>query len=95
MRDEEGLRRSCERGRSLGHLGRTAIHPEQLSIIEQAYLPSDDELSLARATLERLDKAMGATVLNGDFVDVAMRGAARTIVALAAQYGTATRRGTS
>ena len=42
VRDAEGLARSCARGRELGHLGRTAIHPDQLPVIEQAYLPTDD-----------------------------------------------------
>jgi citrate lyase subunit beta/citryl-CoA lyase len=90
VRDDEGLRRSCEHGRALGHLGRTAIHPSQLPVIEQAYLPSDEELSLARAKLERLDEESGAAVLgSGEFVDVAMRNAALAVVAIAERYGTA------
>jgi citrate lyase subunit beta/citryl-CoA lyase len=90
VRDDEGLRRSCEHGRALGHLGRTAIHPAQLPIIEEAYLPSDDELSVARATLARLEDEIGAAALQtGEFVDVAMRNAALTIVAIAERYGTA------
>ena len=44
VRDDEGLARSCARGRELGHLGRAAIHPAQLPIIEQAYLPTEDEV---------------------------------------------------
>ena len=57
VRDAEGLARSCARGRELGHLGRTAIHPDQLPVIEQAYLPTDDEVERARATVERLEAA--------------------------------------
>jgi len=50
VRDLEGLAASCRRGRELGHLGRAAIHPEQLAIIEQAYLPTVEEVERARAT---------------------------------------------
>lgn len=85
--DPEGLAQSCRRGRELGHLGRTAIHPAQLAAIEQAYLPTHGELERARATIERLETSPG--VVDGEFVDVAMVGAAQQVVELAAAYGTA------
>lgn len=88
--DEAGLARSCARGRELGHLGRTAIHPGQLPIIEQTYLPTVDEVERACATVEQLD-GEGAGRLGNEFVDAAMLGAARQIVALADRYGTAER----
>ena len=88
--DDEGLARSCARGRELGHLGRAAIHPRQLPIIEQAYLPTAAELQRAQATVERLEAAGAGTLDGGEFVDAAMLGAARQIVALAAAYGTST-----
>lgn len=91
VRDDEGLTHSCARGRELGHLGRAAIHPRQLPIIEQAYLPTEDEVDRARATLDRLDAAGAGTLGGGEFVDAAMLGAAQQIVALAISYGTSTR----
>ena len=54
LRDDEGLARSCRRGRELGYLGRAAIHPEQLEVIEQAYLPTAQEVERARAAVEAL-----------------------------------------
>jgi citrate lyase subunit beta/citryl-CoA lyase len=88
LRDDEGLARSCARGRELGHLGRTAIHPQQLPIIEQAYLPTEKEVARARATVKQLEAELGAgTLAGGAFVDAAMLGAARQIVALADTYG--------
>jgi len=88
VRDDEGLARSCARGRELGHLGRAAIHPAQLPVIEQAYLPTGDELARARETVERLAAAGAGTLGDGVFVDAAMLGAARQVVALADAYGT-------
>jgi citrate lyase subunit beta/citryl-CoA lyase len=89
VRDDEGLARSCAHGRELGFLGRAAIHPRQLPIIEQAYLPTEAETALVRATIERLEEAAGATTLpGGEFVDAAMLGAARQIADIAERYGT-------
>ena len=39
-RRRRARRARARRGRELGHLGRAAIHPEQLPVIEQAYLPT-------------------------------------------------------
>ena len=90
LNDDEGLARSCRRGRELGHLGRAAIHPAQLPVIERAYLPTEEEAARARATVDRLETALGASTLaGGEFVDAAMLGAARQLVALADRYGTA------
>lgn len=91
VRDDEGLACSCARGRELGHLGRAAIHPRQLPIIEQAYLPTEDEVERAHATIERLEAAGAGTLAGGEFVDAAMLGAAQQILALATSYGISTR----
>ena len=87
VRDDEGLARSCARGRELGHLGRAAIHPAQLTIIERAYLPTVDEVERAQATIARLEAAGVGTLGDGEFVDAAMLGAARQTVEIAARYG--------
>jgi citrate lyase subunit beta/citryl-CoA lyase len=88
VRDLEGLARSCRRGRAIGHLGRMAIHPDQLPVIEEAYLPTSAEVEVAQATVEQLDSGAVGTLADGAFVDAAMLGAARQIVELAARYGT-------
>jgi citrate lyase subunit beta / citryl-CoA lyase len=86
IRDLEGLADSCRRGRALGHLGRAAIHPDQLPVIERAYLPTTEEVERARATIERLQEGVG-TLGAGEFVDAAMLGAAQQLVAIAERYG--------
>jgi len=86
IRDLDGLAESCRRGRALGHLGRAAIHPDQLPVIEQAFLPTEEEVERARETIERLAAGTG-TLEDGGFVDAAMLGAARQVVAIAERYG--------
>jgi citrate lyase subunit beta/citryl-CoA lyase len=89
VRDLEGLARSCRRGRALGHFGRSAIHPDQLTVIEQAYLPTGGDVEQAHATLARLEETAAGTLASGAFVDAAMAGAARQVLELAEHYGTA------
>jgi citrate lyase subunit beta / citryl-CoA lyase len=89
IRDLEGLAASCERGRELGFFGRAAIHPAQLPVIEQAYLPTEAEVQRARELVEAFEQSTaGAFALGGGFVDVAVVRSARGTVALAALYGT-------
>lgn len=88
VRDLDGLAASCALGRSLGMLGRAAIHPAQLPVIEEAFTPSAAEADRAREVLERVGEASadgaGTVVLpDGTFLDVAMVEAARRVVALA------------
>ncbi|MFC9078808.1 HpcH/HpaI aldolase/citrate lyase family protein [Streptomyces sp. NPDC057062] len=80
-RDLEGLARSCAHGRALGFLGRAAIHPRQLPVIERAYAPSTEEISLAEEILKAAAREPGAQALpDGRFIDTAVvREAYRTL----------------
>lgn len=86
--DDTGLAASCRDGRALGFLGRAAIHPRQLPVIEAAFLPTEDEVVDADATIAALARAeadgSGTAVLpGGRFVDRAMAERARRIMRLA------------
>lgn len=84
VRDLPGLAASCRRGRALGFLGRAAIHPRQLPVIERAYLPSAAEIAAARETVAAADASPGALALpDGRFVDPAVVAGARRVLALA------------
>jgi citrate lyase subunit beta / citryl-CoA lyase len=87
VRDPDGLERACLRCRELGCLGALAIHPAQLPVIEAVYTPSDAEIERARETIARLEADGVGMVGDGEFVDAAMLGAARQVVALAEAYG--------
>lgn len=81
VRDAEGLARSCAEGRALGFLGRTAIHPRQLPVIERAYLPTAQEIEAAEEIVRAGTADTGAAALpDGRFVDAAVvAGALRTL----------------
>ncbi|GHE40174.1 CoA ester lyase [Streptomyces longispororuber] len=83
VRDTDGLAASCARGRALGFLGRAAIHPRQLPVIERAYLPTPREVEQARAVIEAAATEQGAQALpDGRFVDRAVVEEAHRTLAL-------------
>ncbi|MQY15829.1 (3S)-malyl-CoA thioesterase [Streptomyces sp. RB5] len=86
VRDLAGLARSCAAGRGLGFLGRAAIHPRQLPVIEAAFLPSEAEAGAAGEIVRAAAGDPGALALpDGRFVDAAVVAGARRTLALAAR----------
>ena len=88
VRDEEGLRRSTEEGKNQGFVGRSAIHPNQLSTINEVFTPTEGEVAEAEDLLARLEESAGAgtgalALEDGRFVDEAVVGSARVTLALA------------
>ncbi|MEU5592143.1 CoA ester lyase [Streptomyces sp. NPDC020298] len=84
IRDLEGLSASCAHGRALGFLGRAAIHPRQLPVIERAYLPTQAELEQAETIVKAAMADQGAQALpDGRFVDAAVVAAAQRTLSLA------------
>ncbi|MET8688612.1 CoA ester lyase [Streptomyces sp. NPDC004732] len=84
IRDLDGLAASCARGRALGFLGRAAIHPRQLPVIERAYLPTAAEIERAEEITKAAATDEGALALpDGRFVDKAVVEGARRVLALA------------
>ncbi|MDQ0990323.1 CoA ester lyase [Streptomyces sp. V3I7] len=83
VRDLDGLAASCAHGRRLGFLGRAAIHPRQLPVIERAYLPTEAELEEAETIVKAATTEQGAQALpDGRFIDAAVVAAAQRTLAL-------------
>ncbi|MEH0422488.1 HpcH/HpaI aldolase/citrate lyase family protein [Streptomyces sp. B21-083] len=83
-RDLDTLAASCAHGRALGFLGRAAIHPRQLPVIERAYLPTPEEVADAEQIVKAAATDEGAQALpDGRFIDAAVVAAARRILSLA------------
>ncbi|MDI3422386.1 HpcH/HpaI aldolase/citrate lyase family protein [Streptomyces luteolus] len=83
IRDVDGLAASCAHGRALGFLGRAAIHPRQLPVIERAYLPDPAEVAAAEEIVKAAESESGALALpDGRFVDAAVVHAARRTLTL-------------
>lgn len=88
VRDLGGLRRSTAEGKRLGFFGRSAIHPAQVTVINEIFTPTEEEVNRAEELLSKLESASasgaGALALeDGRFVDEAVVRAARSTLALA------------
>ncbi|MFE7836792.1 HpcH/HpaI aldolase/citrate lyase family protein [Streptomyces sp. NPDC057474] len=83
-KDLEGLAISSTRGRALGFLGRTAIHPRQLPVIERAYAPTPQEIESAEEIVKAATATPGAQALpDGRFIDPAVVASAHRTLSLA------------
>ncbi|RKF19267.1 CoA ester lyase [Altericroceibacterium spongiae] len=71
FRDEAGLAVYAARGRRDGFSGMMAIHPAQVSIINAAFQPTEEELADARAIVDAFarEPQAGALSINGRMVD--------------------------
>lgn len=80
IQDLEGLRADTERGRALGLHGRVAVHPKQIPVIKEVFAPSDEDRAWARAVIKALRQGGVATLPDGQMVDPAMLGRARSLL---------------
>lgn len=70
-RDLEGLEKDSIESKSLGFVGRMAIHPNQVAIINKCYAPSKEDLELAKAIVTGFstNPGVGAIGINGKMYD--------------------------
>ena len=57
VKNEEGLRESVSRAKALGFVGKGCIHPRQVPVINQGFLPNDKSLDKARKIVMAMEEA--------------------------------------
>ena len=68
--DLEALRRECFEAKSIGISGKSAIHPDQIWVINEVFSPSSDEIKHAKKILELSKQNKdGAFQYNGQMID--------------------------
>ena len=86
IKNEEALRKDCMLSKRLGYDGRTLIHPGQLSIAREAYLPGPQELEYYRKLVGAFEEAeakgLAAISFEGKLVDYAMYKKAKKVLEL-------------
>jgi len=87
FKDLEGLEADCLRDRRAGFVGKIAIHPAQVEIINRAFTPSDDEIAYAQRVVEifEANPGLGTVGLDGKMLDMPHLKQARNVLALAEQ----------
>tara|TARA_E500000331_G_scaffold46619_2_gene39279 strand:+ start:4401 stop:5294 length:894 start_codon:yes stop_codon:yes gene_type:complete len=85
FRDDEGLAEECAHDRRNGFVGKLAIHPGQVDIINQAFTPSDEEIDWSKQVVDAFESnpGVGATSIDGKMLDMPHLKQARQVLALA------------
>jgi len=85
--DMEGLRNSVLEAKSLGFEGKGCIHPRQIKIINETFLPSENEIDKAKKIVIAFEEAevkgLGVVSLGSKMIDAPVVKRARRIVKLA------------
>lgn len=87
LKDEKGLIEDCKIGKSLGYVGKTIIHPDQISIIHKIFHPNKTELEWAEKVCNTYEKSTkkgkGATTVDGKMIDEVHYKRAKSLLDLA------------
>lgn len=89
LEDAKGLRKTSERLFRRGFGGRSVIHPDQVAVVHEAFRPSAEQIAWAmRVRDDVADDNTGEhamSVVDGEFVDLAVIRRADAILAMAEQ----------
>lgn len=85
--DSDGYLAEARLARRMGFLGKTCIHPSQVSLANEVFQPTGAEIEHARKVVEAADRTtetgMGAFVVDGHMVDAPFIDRARKILEFA------------
>nr|CAD7442158.1 unnamed protein product [Timema bartmani] len=84
--DLNGLRRQCEAGARMGYTGKQVIHPAQIPIVQQAFMPTPATVEWAEGLIaafqEHQKLGKGAFVYKGSMIDMPLLRQAENIIKL-------------
>ena len=87
----EKMEEECLGGKKLGFNGKQCIHPDQVTIAQRAFAPSDDELAWAVKVVIADEKAdrqgRGAWTLDGKMIDIPVVRKAKSLISKAIASG--------
>lgn len=86
VRDKEGLIRETRLVRQMGFQGKFVIHPDQVSPVNQNFIPSEEETGYARRVVEAFEVAVtqgqASTPLDGKMIDAPVAERAKKLLTL-------------
>jgi citrate lyase subunit beta/citryl-CoA lyase len=87
VKDIEGYRAECKAAKQHGFAGKSCIHPSQIAIANEIFMPDASEIAWARkvvsAAAETDARGIGAYLVDGHMIDKPFVERARAVVALA------------
>jgi len=91
VKNEEGLRESVSRAKALGFIGKGCIHPGQVPVINECFLPDkaslDKATKIVRAMQQAAKEGLGAVALGSKMIDPPVAKQAQVIVDNAIRLG--------
>ncbi|XP_019760261.2 citramalyl-CoA lyase, mitochondrial [Dendroctonus ponderosae] len=73
-KDLEGLKMQCQQGMRMGYTGKQVIHPGQVSVVQDAFLPSPSQIEWALGLLKSFEEhqkqGKGAFTYKGNMIDM-------------------------
>src|SRR5919107_3072199 len=93
VRDPDGFRDYCRRTQILGYDGKWALHPDQVTILNEMFSPTQEQFDKACDVLEAYEKATtegdrkGAVMFGDEMIDEASRKVAVKLVAKGKRAG--------
>ena len=84
----------CRRTQGLGFVGKAAIHPSQVAVIQRAFSPADAEVEWAREIIDAYERNKGGVLLvDGKLIERPVIAAAKRTLAMASTVDEATKHG--
>lgn len=87
FRNHDALRVECELAARLGYVGKVAIHPAQIPVINDVFTPAPELVEYQRKVLAAFEEAeaggSASIAVDGKMVDYAVARVARTVIARA------------
>jgi citrate lyase subunit beta/citryl-CoA lyase len=92
VRDPDGFRDYCNRTKVLGYDGKWALHPDQVTVLNEVFSPTQEQFDRACAILDAYRDAteglhMGAVMFGDEMIDEASRKMATKFVARGERAG--------
>ena len=82
--DTEGFIQEVQQAKSLGFSGKSCIHPSQLSLVHDIFMPSAEDIESAQNIISAMKQAeaegIGVVTVNGKMVDEPVVSKARRIL---------------
>lgn len=84
--DNEGLRIDANNAKKLGMNAKAAIHPNQISVINEVFSPSQKQIDYAMKVLKAAESNQGAFSLDGKMVDKPIIERSQKVIEKAKKY---------
>jgi citrate lyase subunit beta / citryl-CoA lyase len=86
FRDSKGLMENSRAALRAGFTGKIAIHPDQVPIINQAFMPTPEDVAYARRVIEAFASGAGTVGLDGKMLDMPHLKQAERVLAMSRRH---------